>query len=73
MDLDELTAEASRLSEPERATLAGRLLDSLDGPAHHVTDEEVARRIREAESDADTLISFDELTAGVGRRGDQVS
>lgn len=69
MKLEEIVAEASKLSEEERASLASRLLHSLETPVYAVSDEEVQRRMREAEVDPRVLITFDELVAGLRRRG----
>ncbi len=69
MKLEEIAAEASKLSEEERASLASRLLHGLETPVYEVSDGEVARRMREAEKDSSVLITFDELVAGLRRRG----
>jgi hypothetical protein len=68
MKLEEIAIEASKLSEEERASLASRLLHGLESPVHDVNDEEVARRMREAEEDLTVWITFDELIAGLGHR-----
>jgi hypothetical protein len=41
----------------------------LETPVYWVPDEEVGRRMREAEADTDVLITFDELVAGLRNRG----
>jgi len=69
MKLEELAAEASKLSEEERASLASRLLHGLETPVYWVSDEEVGRRRQEAEEDPNVLITFDELVAGLRQRG----
>jgi hypothetical protein len=69
MKFEEIVAEASKLSEEERASLASQLLHGLETPVYSVSDEEVGRRIREAEGDPDVLITFDELVAGLRNRG----
>ncbi len=69
MKLEEIAAEASKLSEEERASLASRLLHGLETPVYWVSDEEVGRRRQEAEGDPSVLITFDELVAGLRRRG----
>jgi hypothetical protein len=69
MKLEEIVAEASKLSEEERASLASQLLHGLETPVYWVPDEEVGRRMREAEADPDVLITFDELVAGLRNRG----
>jgi hypothetical protein len=69
MKLEEIAAEASKLSEEERASLASRLLHGLETPIYEVSDDEVSRRVREAEADPSVLITFDELVAGLRHRG----
>ena len=69
MKLEEIAAEASKLSEEERASLASRLLHSLETPVYSVSDEEVRRRKNEADADPKALITFDELVAGLRHRG----
>ncbi len=68
MKLEEIAAEASKLSEEERAALASRLLHGLESPVYQVSDEEVAHRMDEAERDPSVLITFDQLVAGLKRR-----
>ncbi len=68
MKLEEIVAEASKLPEEERASLASQLLHGLETPVYSVLDEEVNRRRHEAEADPSVLITFDELVAGL-RRG----
>ena len=69
MKLEEVVAEASKLSEEERASLASQLLHGLETPVYPVSDEEVGRRMREADADPSVLITFDELVAGLRHRG----
>jgi hypothetical protein len=69
MKLEEIVAEASKLSEEERASLASQLLHGLETPVYCVSDEEVRERVREAEADPGALITFDELVAGLRRSG----
>jgi hypothetical protein len=69
MKLEEIVAEASKLSEEERASLASQILHGLETPVYCVSDEEVRRRVREAEADPGALITFDELVAGLRRSG----
>ena len=69
MKLEDIAAEASKLSEEERASLASRLLHGLETPIYEVSDEEVGQRVREADADPSVLITFDELVAGLERRG----
>jgi hypothetical protein len=68
MKLEEIAAEALKLSEEERASLASRLLHGLETPVYWVSDEEVGRRRQEAEEDPNVLITFDELVAGLRQR-----
>ena len=72
MKLEEIVAEASKLSEEERASLASQLLHGLETPAYSVSDEEVRRRMREADEDPSALITFDELVAGLRQRGTSI-
>ena len=69
MSLDEIVAAASKLPEEERASLASRLLHGLESPIYEVTDEEVERRRNEADADPSVMITFDELVAGLKKRG----
>jgi hypothetical protein len=41
----------------------------METPLYNVSDEEVAKRILEAEADPSLLITFDELVAGLRHRG----
>lgn len=65
MKLEELTAEAAKLSEDERASLAARLLHGLEKPHHGVSDEEVLSRVREGDANAEVMITFDQLVSGL--------
>ena len=69
MKLEEIVAEASKLSEEERASLASQLLHRLETPVYSVSDEEVGRRVREVDADPSVLITFDQLVAGLRHRG----
>jgi len=69
MKLDEIVAEAAKLPEEDRASLASQLLHGLETPVYSVPDEEVRRRVREADADPSVLITFDELVAGLRHRG----
>lgn len=68
MKLEDIAAEASRLSEEERASLASRLLHGLDSPVYEVTDAEVSERMKEAENDPSVWLTFDQLVTGLKRR-----
>jgi len=65
MELDELTAEAAKLSEDDRASLAARLLHGLEKPHHGVSDEEVMSRVREGDADDKVMLTFDQLVSGL--------
>ncbi len=69
MKLEEIAAEACKLSEEERASLASQLLHGLETAVYSVSDEEVRRRVHEADTDPSVLITFDELVAGLRPRG----
>jgi len=69
MKLDEIAEEASKLPEEERAALASRLIHGLETPVYEVPDEEVFRRMKEAEEDSSVMITFDELVSGLRKRG----
>jgi len=69
MKLQEIAAEAAKLSEEERASLASQLLHGLETPIYEVTDEEVFSRMKEADADPSVLITFDELVSGLKHRG----
>ena len=61
MKLDEIVLEALKLSEEERASLASQLLHGLQTPVYEVSDDEVRKRMREADADPSALITFEEL------------
>lgn len=69
MKLDEIAEEASKLPEEERAALASRLIHGLETPVYEVPDEEVFRRMKEAEENPSVMITFDELVSGLRKRG----
>lgn len=69
MNLEEIVSEASMMDEESRASLAARMLRSLPCPGD-VDDEEVSRRMREAENDPSILISHEEFLSGIDRCGD---
>jgi hypothetical protein len=69
MKPEEIVAEAAKLSEEDRASLASQLLHGLQIPVFCVTDQEVRNRMREGDSDPSVLITFDELVAGLRQRG----
>jgi putative addiction module component (TIGR02574 family) len=65
--VDELFRQATALSEGERAELAGRLLDSLEGQPDEGVEaawaEEIERRIRQIDSGEVTTIPWEEVRA----------
>lgn len=69
MKLEELVAEAAKLDEESRASLASQILRSLKHPGVHVSDEEVFLRMKEAEEDPGILLTHNEFLAGIERRG----
>ncbi|GAA5138675.1 hypothetical protein GCM10023213_17990 [Prosthecobacter algae] len=68
MKLEELSAEADKLPEDERASLAARLLHGLQKPHYTVSDEEVMSRVREADENPEVMITFDQLVSGLRYR-----
>ena len=66
-NLEEIAMAASKLPEEERASLASRLLHGLETPVYQVSDEEVVRRIEEAEGDPSVWLTFDQLVSGLKR------
>jgi hypothetical protein len=69
MKLEEIVVEASKLSEEERASLASQLLHGLETPVYAISDEEIRRRICEADADPTVMITFDQLVAGLRQGG----
>ena len=67
MNFEEIAKEDARLPEEERASLASRLPHGLETPVYDVSDDEIFRRMREAEEDPAVLITFDELVSGLHR------
>ena len=68
MNAEQIVIEASKLAQEEQASIASRILRGLDRPVHSVSDDEVAERMTEAESDPSVLLSFDDFVADVNRR-----
>lgn len=68
MKLEEIAAEASKLTEEERASLASRLLHGLESPIYEVSDAEVSQRLKEAGDDPSVWLTFDQLVAGLKYR-----
>jgi putative addiction module component (TIGR02574 family) len=66
-NLAELFEEASRLTEEDRAELAGRLLETLHGQPEEGVEaawaEEIERRIRQIDSGEVTTIPWEEVRA----------
>lgn len=69
MKLEGIAAEASKLLEEGRASLASQLLHGLETPVYSVSNQEVGRRMREAETDPTVIVTFDQLVAGLRPRG----
>ncbi|MGH9160998.1 MAG: addiction module protein [Vicinamibacteraceae bacterium] len=71
--LRDLLRQAFALSENERATLAGLLIESLEPPPEADVEEawaeEAERRWREIESGAVRTIPWEEVRAKLFRRG----
>ena len=72
-DLKQLFREAFELSESERATLAGLIIESLEPPpdpdVEEAWAEEAERRWNEIESGAVRTIPWEEVRAKLFRRG----
>jgi len=66
-DVAELFREASQLVEEDRAELAGRLLETLDGEPEEGVEaawaEEVERRVRQIDSGEVATIPWEEVRA----------
>lgn len=69
MHVEDIVKAASQLPEEDRASIASRLIHSLDAAHHWISDEEVSARMREAEEDPSVLISFDQFYSGIKRSG----
>lgn len=65
MDLEEITREAAILPEAQRAWLAARLLRGMDRLTYKVSDEEVLRRMREADENPEVMITLDQFVSGL--------
>ena len=63
--LEELLSEAARLPEQDRATLAGFLIESLEGPSDPDVDSlwaaEIERRVADIDSGRETSIPWEEV------------
>jgi len=72
-DLRTLFREAFELPEQDRATLAGLLIESIEGPPDPAVEEEWAieaeRRWRELETGEVQAIPWEEVRAKLFRRG----
>jgi len=69
MHVEDIVKEASKLPEEARASIASRLIRSLETAHHWVSDEKVLARRQEAEENPDVLISFDQFVCGIKRNG----
>ena len=67
--MDDIAIEAAKLSEEDRSSLASRLLHGLEARFYQVSDDEVKKRMQEADADPSVLITFQELVAGLRQRG----
>ena len=65
MNLAEIERQALALSEPERASLAASLLQTLDSPIPDIADEEVDRRDAELDSGKVKPLSHEEFARRV--------
>ena len=65
MTLEEILAEASRLSPEKRLQLVRALIGDLGRPAYDVSNEEVAERIRETRDGLVDDLSHEELVEGL--------
>lgn len=65
MKLEELSAEAAKLPEDERASLAARLLHGLEKPHYSVSDAEVMNRMHEAEKNPEVMMTFEQMVSGL--------
>lgn len=65
MDLEEITREAAFLPEAQRAWLAAHLLRGVDSLTYQVCDEEVLRRMREADDNPEVMITLEQLVSGL--------
>ena len=69
MKVEDIVAEAAKLPEDQRASIASRIIHGLEKPRYWVTDEEVSQRMDEVERDPSVMISFEEFEAGIVRSG----
>jgi hypothetical protein len=65
MNLEEISAQAAKLTEDERASLAARLLHGLERPHYTVADEEVLNRVREGDGNPEVMVTFEQLVSGL--------
>lgn len=65
MSVEDLCAEAKRLSPEELGDLISRLLSEIGPPAYDVSDEEVENRLRESREGVVEDLSLDELQSGL--------
>lgn len=61
MSVEDLCAEAKRLSPEELGDLISRLLSEMGSPDYDVSDEEVRNRIRETREGEVEDVSWDEI------------
>ena len=69
---DKLLAEAMTLPPEERAALATRLIESLDGPPESRTDDqwldEIVRRAQDVENAPEKFVDWDIVRAQLDQR-----
>lgn len=65
MSVEDLCAEAKRLSPEELGDLISRLLSEIGPPAYDVSDEKVENRLRESREGVVEDLSLDELQSGL--------
>lgn len=62
---EDLLSEAARLPEQDRATLAGFLIESLEGPSDSDVDAlwaaEIERRVADIDSGRETSVPWEEV------------
>ena len=64
-----ILAEAAKLPEKQRASIATQLLNTLESTHHWVSDDEVARRLEEADADPNIMLTFEEFCDGIQTSG----
>ncbi len=65
MNVEEICAEASALSQADRSQLVERLLVGLGSSDYDVSDEEILQRIKETKTGEVADISHEEFLSGL--------